>query len=72
MYYPNFKMYFRYLGQLLTVQQSNIERTHAVGVILVLRIFEDIIIYHFIQLKCLYMKATKKTYTMSSCRDNIQ
>ena len=47
MYYPSFKIYFRYLGQLLTVQQSNIERTHAVGVILVLRIFEDIIIISF-------------------------
>ena len=56
----------------MTVQQSNIERTHVVGVILVLRIFEDIIIYHFIQLKCLYMAATKKTYIISSCRDNIQ
>ena len=27
MYFPNFNIYFRYLGQLLTVQQSNIERT---------------------------------------------
>ena len=34
---------------------------HAVGVILVLQIFEDIIIYHFIQLMCLHMTEPKKS-----------
>ena len=29
-YYPNFKILFRYQGQFLTVQQSNIERTSRV------------------------------------------
>ena len=29
-YFPNVRIYFRYLGQLLTLQQSNIERTSRV------------------------------------------
>ena len=29
-YFPNFRIYFHYLGQLLTVQQSNIEMTNRV------------------------------------------
>ena len=46
----------------------------AVGVILVLQIFEDIIIYHVVQLMCLYMTATKTKCTIhvSSYPDNIQ